>query len=171
MTLRRTPLPGVGTQYDLSTREGRHLSVVAHQDGRRFLGFYRPDDPDACQATVPLEPAEAAALAGLLRDQDEPGAPAHPSELELDLVSERVQVGPQSPFRGRTIADTLARRRTGASVVAVLRRTGAVPSPRPDFRLEAGDVLLAVGTSEGVALLTELISGGAADGGPGGDED
>ncbi|MER8038282.1 potassium transporter TrkA, partial [Streptomyces hydrogenans] len=31
--MRSTPLPGVGVQYDLTTREHRHLSVIAHRDG------------------------------------------------------------------------------------------------------------------------------------------
>ncbi|MBW1604660.1 cation:proton antiporter regulatory subunit [Streptomyces sp. JJ66] len=159
MTMRRTPLPGVGVQYDLSTREGRRISVVVHQDGRRFLGFYRPDDPDACQATVPLEPEEATALAELIRSDGDSAAHLRHGELELDLVSERVLVSQQSPYRGRTIGDSQARRRTGASIVAVLRRTGAVPSPTPEFRLEAGDELLAVGTREGVRMLTALIGG------------
>ncbi|MEE1929032.1 TrkA C-terminal domain-containing protein [Streptomyces sp. TRM 70351] len=160
MTMRRTPLPGVGTQYDMHTRAGRRVSVVVHQDGRRFIGFYRPDDPDACQATVPLEPEEATALAELIRTDSDPAHHLHHGELELDLVSERITVGPRSPYRGRLLGDTQARRRTGASIVAVLRRTGAVPSPRPDFRLEAGDVLLAVGTREGVTALDELVAGG-----------
>ncbi|GAA4665910.1 TrkA C-terminal domain-containing protein [Streptomyces chumphonensis] len=159
MTTRRTPLPGVGVQYDLSTRDGRHISVVAHQDGRRFLGFYRPDDPDACQATIPLDPDEAGALAELISPEAAASTTVQHGDIELDLVSERITVGPQSPYRGRLLADTRARRRTGASVVAVLRRTGAVPSPRPDFRLEAGDVLLVVGTRQGVDAAAELIAG------------
>lgn len=42
MGTRRTSLPGVGTQYDFTTEAGRHISVVVHNDGRRFLGFYDP---------------------------------------------------------------------------------------------------------------------------------
>lgn len=158
MTTERTPLPGVGTQYDIATRGGRHISVVAHQDGRRFLGFYRPDDPDACQATIPLDTDEAASLADLLvspRADDRLGT----AELDIDLVTERIQVTKQSPYRGRPLGDTKARTRTGASIVAVLRRTGPVPSPTPDFRLEADDSLVVVGTREGVDELTRMISG------------
>ncbi|WP_405358683.1 hypothetical protein OG535_01750 [Kitasatospora sp. NBC_00085] len=42
--VRTTPLPGVGVQYDLTTREQRHLSVIAHRDGSRSLSVYRSDD-------------------------------------------------------------------------------------------------------------------------------
>ncbi len=158
MVTRRTPLPGVGTQYDMATRDGRHISVVAHEDGRRFLAFYDPDDPDACQGTVPLDAEEAARLASIIApDRAENALPG--SEFGLNLVTERISIGPDSPYRGRPMGDTRARTRTGASIVAVLRRTGAHPSPGPDHRLEAGDTLLVVGTREGVDDLADIIAG------------
>lgn len=157
MTTQRTKLPGVGTQYDIETRAGRHISVVAHQDGRRFLGFYEPDDPDACQATVPLDADEASSLAELLAPPDTPGLAA--GEMDLDLVTERIAVTTHSPYRSRPLGETRARTRTGAYIVAVLRRTGPHPSPGPEFRLEAGDAVVAVGTREGVDELARIIAG------------
>lgn len=164
MALKRTPLPGVGTQYDFVTREGRHISVVVHDDGRRFVGFYAPDDPDSCQATVPLEMMEAAKLATLLapKGTEAIGAAVQKlsaSEFDIDLVTEKIPVPPDSPYRGRPLGDTRARSRTGASIVAVLRRTGAHPAPSPDFRLEVGDKIVAVGTREGVSDLADIING------------
>ncbi|RKN45735.1 cation:proton antiporter regulatory subunit [Streptomyces hoynatensis] len=159
MVTRRTPLPGVGTQYDIATRDGRHISVVAHEDGRRFISFYDPKDPDACQGTVPLDAEEAERLASvLMRQNADPVLPG--DELGLDLVTERIPIEPDSPYRSRPLGDTRARTRTGVSIVAVLRRTGAHPSPSPDYRLEAGDTLLVVGTREGVDDLADIIAGG-----------
>ncbi|UNM10222.1 cation:proton antiporter regulatory subunit [Streptomyces formicae] len=155
MGTRRTSLPGVGTQYDFTTESGRRLSVVVHQDGRRFLGFYAADDPDASVASVPLSPDEAAALAHLI----------HPDAIDavrtdgIDLVTERIPVSARSPYAGRRLGETRARTRTGASIVAVLRRTSAHPSPGPDFRFAIGDTLVAVGTREGVDGLAGIISG------------
>lgn len=162
MALKRTPLPGVGTQYDFSTKGGRHISVVAHEDGRRFIGFFAQDDPDSCQATVKLSAPEAAKLAAILAPEPETAVQQlHNGHLGLDinLVTERIPIGPESPYRGRVLGDTRARTRTGASIVAILRRTGAHPAPGPDFRLEAGDTLLAVGTREGVSDLADIIAG------------
>ncbi|MFJ8076873.1 cation:proton antiporter regulatory subunit [Streptomyces sp. NPDC096176] len=156
MTTRRTPLPGVGTQYDFATESGHHVSVVLHNDGRRFLGFYATDDPDACLLSVPLESEEATALAHLLDP-----APLDAVQTDgIDLVTEHIQVGARSPYSGRLLGDTGARTRTGASIVAVLRRTGAYPSPGPGFRFATGDTLVAVGTREGVDALAEIIAGG-----------
>ncbi|MFD4985596.1 cation:proton antiporter regulatory subunit [Streptomyces sp. NPDC058374] len=154
---RRTALPGVGTRYDLETEAGRHLSVVVHHDGRRILAFHDPEDDDNCRDAAPLEPHEAAALVPLLT----PGPVAHlQHHMEIDLVTEHIPVTKRSPYAGRTLGDTQARTRTGASIVAVLRRTAAVPSPTPDFRFAIGDSLVVVGTREGVDAVAELITGG-----------
>ncbi|WP_236239351.1 cation:proton antiporter regulatory subunit [Streptomyces sp. CC228A] len=155
MPTRRTPLPGVGAQYDFTTEEGRRLSVVVHRDGRRFLGFYRDDDPDTCEAAVALTPEDAAALAQLIDPVPVDGIRTD----GLDLVTEHIQVTSRSPYGGRLLGDTRARTRTGASVVAVLRRTSAHPSPGPDFRLAIGDTLVVVGTREGVDALDAIIGG------------
>ncbi|MFH8347775.1 cation:proton antiporter regulatory subunit [Streptomyces sp. NPDC018045] len=156
MSTRRTALPGVGTRYDVSTRGGRRLSVVVHQDGRRFLGFYSADDPDACQESVPLEPDEATELACLITPSPLDAVPTD----GLDLVTEHIPLDARSPYGGRTLGDTRARTRTGASIVAVLRRASAHPAPGPDFRLAIGDTLIAVGTREGVDTLAAIIAGG-----------
>src|SRR5437870_4349843 len=112
MGTRRTTLPGVGTQYDVTTQSGRHISVVVHQDGRRFLGFYGADDPDSCQVSIPLEPHEAASVARLI----------DPSPMEavrtdgMGLVTEQIPVNSRSPYAGRLLGETAARTRTGASI-------------------------------------------------------
>jgi TrkA domain protein len=154
---RKTSLPGVGARYDLTTEDELHLSVVAHQDGHRVLALHDPEDDDSCKFSASLTKDEARALGKLLI----PDPVAHlPRGLQLDLVTEHIPVTPQSPYSGRTLGDTQARSRTGASIVAVLRRTAAVPSPTPAFRLVSGDVLVVVGTREGVDAVAELITGG-----------
>lgn len=65
--LRATPLPGIGVQYDLETREHRHLSVVAHRDGTRTVNVYRSDDPDSCAQSLKLTSSEAGSLIDALK--------------------------------------------------------------------------------------------------------
>ncbi len=154
---RRTTLPGIGVRYNLVTDAGDHLSVVAHNDGRRILSFHDPEDDDACKAAVPLAPRESGLLVELLTADD---PVAHLRHVEIDLVTEHIPLTARSPYTGRTLGDTQARTRTGASIVAVLRRTAAVPSPTPDFRFATGDTLVVVGTREGVDAVADLIAGG-----------
>ncbi|MFE3142521.1 cation:proton antiporter regulatory subunit [Streptomyces scopuliridis] len=153
----KTALPGVGTRYDLSTDAGKHLSIVVHQDGRRILAFHDPEDDDNCRDAATLAPHEATALSKLLTP--DPVAHLH-QHLEIDLLTEHIQITKRSPYVGRTLGATQVRTRTGASIVAVLRRTDAFPSPTPDFRFALGDTLVVVGTREGVDAVAELITGG-----------
>ncbi|MFI9611931.1 cation:proton antiporter regulatory subunit [Streptomyces sp. NPDC052023] len=146
--LSSTPLPGIGVRYDLTTHEHRRLSVVAHRDGERTLSTYREDDPDDCALSVRLTAEEAAALIDAL-------LPAHhtPNLLyttDLGLVAERIELPGNSHWNGRVLGETRLRTTTGASIVAVLRRAEAIPSPTPDFRLAGGDTLIVIGTREGL---------------------
>ncbi|MFD9071903.1 cation:proton antiporter regulatory subunit [Streptomyces lasiicapitis] len=151
----RTPLPGIGMRYDLTTREQQRLSVVAHRDGGRTISAYRSDDPDACALSLRLSSGEAAALVDAL-------LPTHQSPnllhtTDLGLVAERIEVAGSSHWNGRVLGDTRLRTETGASVVAVLRRADAIPSPAPDFRLAGGDTLIVIGTREGVESAAAIL--------------
>ncbi|NGO11956.1 cation:proton antiporter regulatory subunit [Streptomyces sp. HC44] len=150
-----TPLPGIGVRYDLTTREQRRLSVVAHRDGARTFSAYRTDDPDACSLSVHLTPNEAAALIDALMPTHH--SPNLLSTTELGLVAERLELSGTSYWNGRLLGETRIRTETGASIVAVLRRAEAIPSPAPDFRLAGGDTLIVIGTREGVEAAAAIL--------------
>jgi TrkA domain protein len=150
-----TPLPGVGIRYDLTTREQRHLSVIAHRDGTRTLSAYRQDDPEQCALSLRMTPQEAGSLIDALM-------PAHHSPnllytTDLGLVAERIGLSATSHWNGRLLGETRLRTETGVSVVAVLRRAEAIPSPAPDFRLTGGDTLIIIGTREGVDAAVAIL--------------
>ncbi|MFF9194090.1 cation:proton antiporter regulatory subunit [Streptomyces sp. NPDC014779] len=152
----RTPLPGIGVRYDLTTREDRRLSVVAGRDGSRTLSAYHRDDPDECSLSVRLTAAESEALIDALMPAHH--SPSLLSTTDLGLVAERIELSSGSHWNGRHLGDTRMRTETGVSIVAVLRRADAIPSPGPDFRLAGGDTLIVIGTREGVdaaALILE----------------
>ncbi|MFF3938969.1 cation:proton antiporter regulatory subunit [Streptomyces phaeofaciens] len=153
--LSSTPLPGIGVRYDLTTREQRRLSVVAHRDGARTLNAYQEDDPDACALSVRLTSGEAAALIDAMMPTHH--SPNLLSTTELGLVAERIELSSVSHWNGRLLGDTRLRTETGVSIVAVLRRAEAVPSPKPDFRLIGGDILIVIGTREGVDAAAAIL--------------
>ncbi|MCF7551305.1 MULTISPECIES: cation:proton antiporter regulatory subunit [Pseudonocardia] len=160
MNVEVTPLPGIGVRKDFALRNGRRIGVVTHRDGQIELILSKSDDPDACLAELPLTADEAAALANLL------GAPqlvAQLNEEHKDLPgihTKQIPVRENSPFDGRTLGDTALRTRTGVSVVAVMRAGQAHPSPTPDFTLTAGDLLVTVGTSEGLDNAVKILANG-----------
>lgn len=160
MNVEVTPLPGIGVRKDFALRNGRRVGVVTHRDGQIELILSKSDDPDACLAELPLTQDEAAALANLL------GAPqlvAQLNEEHKDLPgihTKQIPVRENSPFDGRTLGDTALRTRTSVSVVAVMRAGQAHPSPTPDFTLTAGDLLVTVGTSEGLDNAVKILTHG-----------
>jgi len=157
MDIERTPLLGIGLRHDFTTGRGRRVGVVSHRTGRRDLLVY---DPDSVAVSLTLTGEEADALSGLL-------SPTRVVE-DLDalhrevagLVSLQVPLAAGSRYDGRTLGDTQARTRTGASIVAVVRGPQVVASPRPDFVLRADDVVVVIGDAEGTAAVAALLGGG-----------
>ncbi|MCX4859058.1 cation:proton antiporter regulatory subunit [Streptomyces canus] len=117
------------------------------------------DDPDEAQLVLRLTSQEADTLAEIL------GAPRI-AERFADLTREvpglsagQVEVRPGSPFADRPLGDTRARTRTGASIVAVVRGDDVIASPGPSQPPEAGDILVVIGTHEGIAGVQRIIQG------------
>jgi TrkA domain protein len=160
MNVEVTPLPGIGTRQDFVSRAGRRIGVVTHRDGRVELIVSKQDDPDSCVASIPLTVEESATLATLL------GAPHLVSQLEeqhrdvAGITTRQLPLAPGSPYDGRTLGDTALRTRTAVSVVAVVRGGTVHPSPRPDFALLGGDMLVTVGTSEGLGNAANVLDQG-----------
>lgn len=77
-------------------------------------------------------------------------------------------LGVPTPFRveplhyaaGRTLAELGVRGRTGASILGVTRGDTAIPAPSKTERLEAGDLLVLVGTQESVDAAIQLLQRG-----------
>lgn len=155
-----TPLPGIGVRKDFAIRSGRRVGVVTQRDGQIDLIVSKSDDPDACLASLPLSADEAAALANLL------GAPQLVAQLNAEhaelpgINTKQLPLRQGSPFDGRTLGDTALRSRTSVSVVAVMRAGQVHPSPTPDFTFTAGDLLVAVGTSEGLDAAIKILRHG-----------
>lgn len=158
MEIHETPLPGVGVRHDFLTRDGRQVAVVAHHTGRRDLVVYDRDDPDAARELISFTAEEADDLGELLGAARITGGPLGDLQQRIEgLAIDWLRVRPGTLHAGRPMGDTQARTRTGVSIVAVLRSEQAHPAPRPDFVLEANDVLVVVGTPDGVRMLNEIL--------------
>lgn len=160
MNVEVTPLPGIGTRQDFMIRAGRRIGVITHRDGRFELIVSDVEDQDDCVASIPLTPVEAGTLAGLL------GSPQLVAQLEeqhrdvAGVSTRQFPLVPGTRFDGRPLADTELRTRTGASIVAVMRAGAVHPSPRPDFVFHGGDLIVVVGTADGLTAAAELLGGG-----------
>ena len=155
--IRETALPGFGLRFDFATKEGKRVGVVSHKTGRFELFVGGSDDPDAPVEMLELDSDERLALAEILGGsrivEQLNSLQQHIEGLAIDWLP----VAAASPYAGRTIGDTQARRRTGVSIVAILRDGTAVPAPGPDEPIDTGNVLVVVGTPEGIGRLTNLL--------------
>ncbi|MEV6654066.1 cation:proton antiporter regulatory subunit [Streptomyces sp. NPDC051219] len=152
-------LPGVGLRYEFTNHRGDRVGVVARRTGAFDLVVYGEEDPDVGRPVLQLNGEEADTVAEIL------GAPriaerfADLTKEVPGLMSAQVEVGTGSAYDGRPLGDTRARTRTGASVVAIVRGEDVIASPTPQEILRGGDVLVVIGTHEGIAGVEQIIRG------------
>jgi len=155
--IRETLLPGVGLRYEFDNADGDRICVIARRRGEFEAFVSTAADPDRADRVFRLTDSEAEALAQIL------GAPRM-VESFADLTREvpgleagQVEVPVDSRYAGRPLGDTRARTRTGASIVAIVRGDGVVASPGPGEVLRPGDVLVVIGTADGIAGVRHLV--------------
>ncbi|MCB0933955.1 MAG: cation:proton antiporter regulatory subunit [Mycobacterium sp.] len=158
MDIKEIRLPGVGLRYEFANHDGDRIAVIAHRGGD-FEVFICSvaDDPDSARRVFRLTDQEADGLAQIL------GAPrmvesyANLTREIPGLSAGQVAVPPDSSYAGRPLGDTQARTRTGASIVAIVRTEGVLASPGPGELLRPDDVLVVIGTDDGIAGVRRLI--------------
>jgi len=157
--IREVTLPGVGKKYVMSLRAGGSLAVVVRPDGEHHVYHFLEGD-DRPSDAVKLDADEAQQLANLLGRL----VVQAPAGEDLDLVLgameiEWVTLEPDSLLVGKTVGDSQLRRKTGASVMAVLRHGRAVVNPGVDTVFEARDTLLLIGSPDQTDAARTLIAG------------
>ncbi len=160
MDVKEVKLPGVGLRFEFENRDGDRIGVVVRRTGDFEVVVYASEDPDQAREMFRLTDEEAEALAQIL------GAPRI-AESFADLTKEvpglnagQVAIRADGPFIDRPLGDTRARTRTGASIVAIVRDEQVLASPGPDEILRAGDVLVVIGTDDGLAGVDAIVTNG-----------
>ncbi|HTY33208.1 cation:proton antiporter regulatory subunit [Mycobacterium sp.] len=160
MDVKEVLLPGVGLRYEFTSHNGERIGIVARRGGDFDVVLYGPDDPDQARPVFHLTDDEAEAMAQIL------GAPRIAerfTELSREvtgLETGQVHIVAGSPFVGHPLGDTRARTRTGASIVAIVRDEEVLASPGPAEMLHARDVLIVIGTEDGIAGVEQIIDKG-----------
>ena len=162
--LNETRLPGVGVKFSFTTAHGRRLAVIQHTTGERELYVFSERDDDEPALVVRLDDDEARQLGAVLGGAYE--RPKIVDELEMalgELAIEWVRVPDESPAIGRTLAECGFRRRTGITIIAILREPEAVSGAQPDDVIQAGDTLVTVGKLGQYQAFRRLLAGGPFD--------
>ena len=155
--VRETKLPGVGVRHEFTTERGKNIGVLVHHDGRREVLLYSAQDPDSCSATIELSNADTRTMSELLGASQVTEVLGVVQQEVAGLAIEWIELPSGSSGVGTSIAQGEYRKRTGASIVAVIRSGTSIPAPEPDFEFEHGDTVVAIGTRDGVVALADLL--------------
>jgi TrkA domain protein len=149
--VRRVDLPGVGVLHSFVTRNNREISVAVQRTGHSDLIVRPEDDDDEAKAmTARLEADEARTLAELLG-----GTRITESIADVDAMPgvpiAWIAIDPGDRIDGKELGSIEALVDSGVRVVAIVRGDDVQVTPSTDFRVEAGDILVAAGAPDRIA--------------------
>lgn len=157
MTVYESDLPGVGRKFELDLDGDARAVVVVHHDGRREV-FKRPSPDADSEKLFDLDERGARQLAAMLQGMGFETVDVSNLEVPLgDAIIEWTEVPDDSDLVGQTLDEASVREETGVSIVAVQRGEETTPNPAPEFTIEAGDVLVGLGTRREHAALADRL--------------
>ncbi|GAA0248985.1 cation:proton antiporter regulatory subunit [Haladaptatus pallidirubidus] len=158
MTVYESEIPGVGHKFELELDGEERLVVIIHHDGKREL-YRRPSPNEDSVKLASLTGKKARQLGSILE-----GAyfqPVEMDELNVPLgesIIEWMEVKDESPLVSQTLQEAGIRQRTGVSVIAIQRGDETIANPNPNTTIDSGDILVAIGTREEQAELSDLLT-------------
>ncbi|PRA16134.1 potassium transporter TrkA, partial [Brevundimonas sp. MYb27] len=111
MNVDETELPGLGIRKDFVTASGRRIGVVELREGETELFVSTWDDPDTCQASIPLTADEASTLGNLLGGQHIAMRLAEEHREIPGIVTRQFSITPESPFANQPMGKAQIRTR------------------------------------------------------------
>ncbi|MGB9964506.1 cation:proton antiporter regulatory subunit [Halobacterium hubeiense] len=164
MVIYEADVPGVGKRYEVETGGGERAVVIVHHDGKREL--FRRSDADAdAEKLFEFTSEQARQVATSLEGTD--FQPLDLEDVDVPLggaVIEWTEVPEDSPVVGETLGDVHIGKETGVTVAAIQRGDETIGSPGADTVLEAGDILVAIGSRSDQDALEALLEGGDGEG-------
>ncbi|MFC3771670.1 cation:proton antiporter regulatory subunit [Paenibacillus sp. GCM10012303] len=163
LNIRESDLPGIGRKFCLDTRSGDKLVIVIHNDDRRELYHLNPDDPDEVTSMITLDDEEARTVSGILSGITYKPKQLDTQEMMLDgLLIEWLRIEPLSLCIGKRIGELDIRRRTGATIIAVIEKNHQkCMNPGPEYMFAAGSTLVVAGERMHLKELKQLLLNGS----------
>jgi K+:H+ antiporter subunit KhtT len=164
LELKETRLPGVGVKWSMTLAGGSRVTVIQHNDGDREIYVHRRASDEDPAAVLELHDDEARQLGAILGGAYE--RPKIVEELEMALGEfqiEWIRVPNDSWVNGRTLADCGFRKRTGVTVIAILRESESIAGAQPDDVILDGDTLVVVGKAGQFGKVRTLLAEGPGD--------
>ena len=149
MEFKETDLPGIGKKFSIITAKGDKIAVIIHLTGKREIFYFEKEDMDDPVCDVVLNEEEANQLGSVLM-----GAYFKPEQENIkevllqNLAIEWVKVPENSPLANKTISEGEIRKKTGVTIISIIRGENSITNPLPDEVIKEGDILVLVGTRE-----------------------
>jgi TrkA domain protein len=162
-TIRESDLPGIGRKFLLEAQSGDRLVIVIHDDGRRELYHFDPNDPDELLSMVTLNDTEARQVAGIIGGMSYTPKALESASITLEnLVIEWYKVEAHSQAIGKTIGQLQVRQMTGATLMAIIEKDGhKLINPGPNQMLSEDATLVVAGERQQIQAFKRLIAHGS----------
>lgn len=157
MEVKECDLPGVGKKFIVS-RADEDIIIIVHNTGNREIYRLSKGEDVPCLAAE-FTDEEAREIGAILS-----GAFYQPKLVDsLELISkemafEWIKLTLGHPFINKSIGELAIRKKTGTSVIAILRKEGIVPNPTPDEVFRPEDTLVVIGTRDQFQTFKKYMS-------------
>ncbi len=163
MVIYEADVPGVGKRYEVETGSGERAVVIVHHDGKREL--FRRSSPDAdAEKLFEFGAEEARQVATSLEGTD--FQPLDLEDIDVPLggaVIEWTEIPEGSPVAGEAMGEAHLGKQTGVTVAAIQRGDETFGNPGAETTLEAGDILVSIGSRAEQDALDELLETGTVE--------
>ncbi|OGU60530.1 MAG: hypothetical protein A2X64_09675 [Ignavibacteria bacterium GWF2_33_9] len=158
MIFKEMELPGIGKKFTFQIVNGAYLSVVVLINGKREIFLF--DDPeDDAKFHFLLNEEEANLLGSILMGNYFKPEQEKQKQLLIDKLSiEWVNLTENSSLVNSSILESGIRKKTGITIISIIRNDDTIINPAPDTQLLLDDTLVVVGSREQTRRFKELFN-------------
>lgn len=147
-----------GREFCLRTSDDHKVIATVHDDGKRELAFFNSEKASDPHLQLQLEDADARRLGAILSGtMFRQSLPPEISERLGDTVVDWMRISEGSSAAGKTLEEIDLHRRTGMTVVALMRDDEFIDAPSATTRLEVGDRIIIVGQLRQMPLVMDQL--------------
>ncbi len=148
-------LPTVGKKYIIKTIDFE-INIIVHDSGKKDIYFIK-DDQVVFEVTLNYN--EAKNLGLILTEAIYKTVPKDKIDyIQKQLIFEWIKIPENSYFIGKTLSELDIRRKSGVSVIAIIRDNQVNINPDPlNFKINHQDILVCIGNRNQLRQLEEYI--------------
>lgn len=155
--VKESELPAIGKKFTIETESRETVVIVVRLTGEREVYRFMEDKETPVSSTTFTE-EEARTIGSILAGTY--FHPIHEKTMEIfikKMAMEWIKVETGSILANKTIGELAIRKKTGVSVISILRDGKVIPNPLPAQRMREGDTLIVVGSSEQMKKFFDYI--------------